>query len=389
MKAPKIKIVKEKPYKIPLFFPYISEKAISEVVKVLHSKFVGQGPLIPVFEQKFAERFKAKYAVATSSCTAALHLAYILAGIQGGDEVLVPLFTCSATVHPVLYQKAIPVFVDIKDDFTLDPADLEKKITKKTKAIVVVHYGGCMCDMDRIMSIARKYKLPVIEDAAQAVGAYYFGQKVKGYAGTIGDYGCFSFQAIKYLTTIDGGMVTMKKEDDFKKCKRIRWFGVDRDLKIRKGWQQFKDWERREMTYDVWEVGYKYHTNNFNAAIGLQHLKEFNEILAHYKGLSNLYRKLLKNVDSIEFLPAKKGDTVWLMTILAKDRDNLADKLKKRGIETNLVHIRSDVYTLFKPYAKGKFPKMDALEGKYLCIPLHRKMRVKDIRFICDVIKKP
>jgi len=221
------------------------------------------------------------------------------------------------------------------------------------------------------------------------VGAYYFGQKVKGYAGTIGDYGCFSFQAIKYLTTIDGGMVTMKKEDDFKKCKRIRWFGVDRDLKIRKGWQQFKDWERREMTYDVWEVGYKYHTNNFNAAIGLQHLKEFNEILAHYKGLSNLYRKLLKNVDSIEFLPAKKGDTVWLMTILAKDRDNLADKLKKRGIETNLVHIRSDVYTLFKPYAKGKFPKMDALEGKYLCIPLHRKMRVKDIRFICDVIKKP
>lgn len=388
MKAPKIKIVKEKPYKIPLFHPYISEKAIPEVAKVLRSKFIGQGPLIPVFEQKFAEKFKTKYAVATSSGTASLHLAYILAGVKRGDEVVGPLFTCSATWHPVLQLGAKPVFCDIKDDFTIDPDDLERKITRKTKAIVVMHYGGCMCDMDRVMAIAKKHRLPVIEDAAQALGAFYYGKKVRGYAGTIGDFGCFSFQAIKYLTTIDGGMITMKKEDDFEKCKRIRWFGIDRDLKIKKGWQQFKNWERREVIYDVWEVGYKYHMNNFNAAIGLQHLKEWNEIHSHYQRLSHLYRQLLKNVKGIEFLPAKKGDTAWLMTILAKDRDKLASKLKKHGVETNLAHIRSDVYTIFKPYAKGKFPKMDELESKYLCLPLHKKLQEKDIRFICNAIKR-
>jgi len=383
----KTKVVKEKHYKIPLFHPYISEKAISEVVKVLRSKFVGQGPLIPVFEQKFTEKFKAKYAVATNSCTAALHLAYILAGVQRGDEVVGPLFTCSATWHPVLQMGAKPVFVDIKDDFTLDPDDLERKITKKTKAIVAMHYGGCMCDMDRIMAIARKYKLPVIEDAAQALGAFYYGKKIKGYAGTIGDFGCFSFQAIKYLTTIDGGMVTMKKEADFEKAKRIRWFGIDRDLKIKKGWQAFKDWERREVTYDVWEIGYKYHMNNFNAAIGLQHLREWNKIHTHYQKLSRLYRQLLKNVADIKFPPTKRGDTNWLMTILAEDRDRLAEKLKEKGVETNTVHIRSDVYKVFNPYVKGQYPNMDKVELKYLCLPLHRKTKEKDIRYICNVIK--
>lgn len=387
MKEPKIKIVKEEPYKIPLFFPYISEKAIPEAVKVLRSKFIGQGPLIPEFEIAFARKFKTKYAVATSSGTASLHLAYILAGVQRGDEVVGPLFTCSATWHPVLQLGAKPVFCDIKDDFTIDPDDLERKITKKTKAIVVMHYGGCMCDMDRIMEIAKKHRLPVIEDTAQALGAYYYGRKTRGYAGTIGDYGCFSFQAIKYLSTIDGGMVTMKRKDDFEKCKRIRWFGIDRDLKIKKGWQQFKDWERRKMTYDVWEVGYKYHMNNFSAAIGLVHLKELNKIHAHYEGLSKLYRQRLKNIKGIGFLPTKKGDTNWLMTVLVADRDGLAEKLKEQGVETNMVHVRNDIYTLFKPYAKGKFPDMDRLESKYLCLPLHMKIREKDVRFICDIIR--
>jgi perosamine synthetase len=383
----KIEIVKEKEHKIPLFYPYISPKAIPEVVKVLKSKFIGQGPLIPEFERAVARLFRMEYAVAVSSCTASLHLAYILAGVKRGDDVVGPLMTCSATWHPVLQLGARPVFCDIKDDFTVDPKDIERKISKKTKAIVVMHYGGCLCDMDSIMAIAKKHRLPVIEDTAQALGAYYYGKKVRGYAGTLGDYGCFSFQAIKYLTTIDGGLLAVKNEEDFEKAKRIRWFGIDRDLKIKKGWQQFKDWERREMTYDVWEVGYKYHMNNLNAAIGLQHLKEWNKINAHYRKISSLYRQLLRNVDGIEFLPQKRGDTAWLMTILVKDRDGLAKKLKERGVETNVVHIRSDVYTIFKPFAKEKFPKMDSLELKYLCLPLHMKVQTKDVRFICDIIR--
>ena len=377
-----MQIVKEKPYRLPLFHPYVSKKAIPEVVKVLCSKFIGQGPLIPEFEIAFAKKFKTKYAVATNSGTSALHLAYILAGVGPGDEVIAPILTCSATYLPILYLGASPVFCDIKGDLTIDPLDLEKKITKKTKAISVVHYGGCVCDMAKITAIAKKHRLNVIEDAAQAVGAKYQGK----YTGTLGDFGCFSFQAIKHLTTVDGGMLTMKNKDDYEKAKRIRWFGIDRDLKIKKGWQQFKDWERREMTYNVWEVGYKYHMNSFNAALGLVHLKELDRILSYHKKLNNLYRKLLAKVKGVEFLPQKKGDTHWLMNVLVDGRDNFAETLKNAGIETNMVHIRADVYTLFKPYAKGKFPNMDKLERKYLCLPLHMKIREKDVRFICNVI---
>ena len=379
-----MKIIKEKPYKIPLFHPYVSEKAIKEVAKVLRTKFIGQGPRIPEFEQKFAKKFKMKYAVAVNSCTAALHLAYILAGVKRGDEVVGPLFTCSATWHPVLQLGAKPVFVDIKDDFTIDPKDLERKITKRTKAIVVIHYGGCMCDMEKIMKIAKKYKLPVIEDAAQSLGAKYKGK----YAGTIGDYGCFSFQAIKYMTTIDGGMLVMKDKKDYEKAKRIRWFGIDRDLKIKKGWQQFKDWERREMTFDVWEIGYKYHMNNFNAVMGMVHMQELDKILAYQKKLNNLYRTLLKNIKGIEFLPQKPDDTHWLMTILFDRRDDFAKRLKNAGIETNTVHIRNDVYKVFKSYANGSFPNMDKVELKYLCLPMHFKITPSNVKEICNIVKK-
>ncbi|MBU3934967.1 DegT/DnrJ/EryC1/StrS family aminotransferase [Patescibacteria group bacterium] len=379
-----MKIIKEKPYKIPLFHPYVSEKAIKEVAKVLRTKFIGQGPRIPEFEQKFAKKFKMKYAVAVNSCTAALHLAYILAGVKRGDEVVGPLFTCSATWHPVLQLGAKPVFVDIKDDFTIDPKDLERKITKRTKAIVVIHYGGCMCDMEKIMKIAKKYKLLVIEDAAQSLGAKYKGK----YAGTIGDYGCFSFQAIKYMTTIDGGMLVMKDKKDYEKAKRIRWFGIDRDLKIKKGWQQFKDWERREMTFDVWEIGYKYHMNNFNAVMGMVHMQELDKILAYQKKLNNLYRTLLKNIKGIEFLPQKPDDTHWLMTILVDRRDDFAKKLKNAGIETNTVHIRNDVYKVFKSYANGSFPNMDKVELKYLCLPMHFKITPSNVKEICNIVKK-
>jgi len=379
-----MKIVKEKPYKIPIFFPYVSEKAISSVIKVLHSKFIGQGPKIQEFEQEFADKFKTKYAVALNSCTAALHLAYILAGVKKGDEVAGPLHTSTATWHPVLQLGAKPVFCDIKDDFTIDPKDLEKKITKKTKAIVTMHYGGCMCDMDKIMKIAKKHRLPVIEDAAQSLGAKYKGK----YAGTIGDYGCFSFQAIKYMTTVDGGMLTMKKKEDYQKAKRMRWFGIDRDLKIKKGWQRFKGWERREMTYDIREVGYKYHMNSFNAAMGLVHMRELGRILAHQKNLNNLYRRQLKDVKGVEFLPEKKGDTNWLMTLLVKRKNDFARKLGEAGIETNTVHIRCDAFTLFKPYVKGRFPNMDKVEFRYLCLPIHLKIARSDVKKICNIIKK-
>lgn len=383
-----MKVIKETTKKIPLFHPYISKKAAKAAYKTLQTKFIGQGPKLQEFEIAFGKKFKTKYAVSTNSCTSALHMAYVLAGVKQGDEVIGPLLTCSATWHPVLQLGAKPVFVDI-DPYTLnvDAYDIEHRITKKTKAIVVMHYGGTVCDMDAIMRIARKHKLKVIEDCAQSVGATYKGKPV----GTIGDYGCFSFQAIKQMTTIDGGMLTVKNKADYEKAKRIRWFGIDRDLKIEKGWRQFKNWERREITYDVWEVGYKYHTTDVNAAIGLEHLKELPGILKRYKALYKAYSVGLRGVQGIYLMGKVPGDVQWLATVMIDEgeRDNVAKALEKEGVETNLVHIRSDVYTVFKPYTKkGSYPMMDMVEGDYLCLPLHLKLTEKDIKKICHIVSK-
>lgn len=366
-----------------MFYPYVSERAIGKVVDVLNSKYIGQGPLIPKFEGQFKNKYGAKYAVAVNSCTSAIHLCYILAGVEEGDEVVGPLLTCPAAWHPLLWLKAKPVFCDIQDDFTIDPDDIERKITPKTKAIMVMHYGGAVCDMDRIMEIARKHKLPVIEDVAQAIGAKYKGK----YAGTIGDYGCFSFQAIKHVTSVDGGMITCKKKKDYEKAKRIRWFGIDRDLKIKRNWRQYENWERREMTYDISEVGYKCHTNNLNVAIGIENLKDSDDVLAYYEKIDNAYREHLKNIEGLELIPKKKGDVSWMFTVLVDNKDRFAKKLEEAGVETNSVHVRHDLYTIFKPYVKGKFPTMDKMEPKYLCLPIHTKMTEEDVEYISSMIK--
>jgi len=389
MNKPKMEVVKETPMRIPLFHPYLSPAAKKAATDVLDTKFIGQGAKIQEFEIEFGKKFRADYAISTNSCTSALQLAYRLAEFKKGDKVLVPLMTCSATIHPLLIQGATPVFVDIKEDFTVDPEDIRRKMDKDVKGIVVMHYGGTMCDMDSIMDIAKEYNVPVIEDTAQAVGAYYNGEKVQGYAGTIGDFGCFSFQAIKYMTTIDGGMLTVKDPDLYEKGKRIRWFGIDRDLKIKKGWEQFQDWKTRKMTYDVTEIGYKFHMNDFNAAMGMVGLRELDEVLEHYQRLFFTYKDCLKDVDGVKFLPTKRGDTHWLMTVLLDDRDGIAKKLRDKGVETNVVHIRSDVYSLFKPFVNGDtYPNTDAIELKYLCLPIHMHITEDQVKEICNIIKK-
>jgi len=377
---------------IPLFYPSLNkEKILENLNKTLEDKIIGEGEKVVEFENKVGEFLgnnysgNSYYTVAVHSCTAALHLAYILAGIKKDDEVIVPVLTCTATTHPILWLGAKPVFADIQPDtLNIDPNDIKKKITKRTKAIVVMHNGGLPCDMDEIKKIAGK--IPIIEDAAQAFGGEYKGKKL----GTIGKYGCFSFQAIKALTTGDGGMLVCQNERDYKRAKRLRWYSIDREAQKARGSlvpSKFSElFEQRAMTFDIEETGYKYNMNNITASIGLANLEKIYEWLKYRKELADLYRQELKDVPGITLLRDNKGSSNWLFQILVKNRKDIQEKLGRVGIETNMVQVRNDIYTIFGG-KREELPNMNQLEFSYISLPINNKVTKEDVLKICQIIK--
>lgn len=368
---------------ISLFYPYVSKRAIKEVKRTLKTRWIGQAHKVDQFEKEFSIYCQGiNSGVAVNSGTSALHLAYILAGIQEGDEVVTPVLTCTATNIPLLYLKAKPVFVDInKSDLNINIEDLKRKITNKTKAIIVVHFGGIPVDLKEIREIAKLCNLPIIEDAAQAIGAEYWGHKI----GAEGDFVAFSFQAIKALTTGDGGMLMIHNYNLIQKAKRLRWFGIDRELRIKKDWQPV--WGR-EMTYDVSEIGYKYQMTDISASLGLANLIDLDKLLKIRREIVQYYREKLENVPGLTLLKEDdyKESSNWLFQVLVENRDDFQKKLKEQGIETNVSHIRNDIYTIFG----GKrldLPNMDQVESQYICLPLHHRLNKKDLKHIIKTIK--
>lgn len=361
---------------IVLFHPHISERARRMVYAQLGTRWIGQGPSVEVFESEFSKMFCDGLATAAvGSGTDALHLAYLLAGIRAGDEVIAPLFTCTATNIPLLYIGAKPVFADVQHhSLNLDPDHVRRLVTDKTKAIVCVHYGGLPCDMDELRHIADDAGVPIIEDAAHALGASYRGRSI----GSISEFTMFSFQAIKHITTGDGGMLAIKDAHLVPKAKRIRWFGIDREGKQNATWDN-----------DIWEVGFKYQMTDISAALGLAALEEWGEVCAHRRKLFAIYEMGLSNVTGIEFVGGGLTDRVhaaWLCTVLAKDRVQLQRKLRENRIESNQVHYRNDRYTLFRE-SRGSFPSMDAIEDEYLVLPVHTRMTAADAERVVNVIQ--
>lgn len=361
---------------IVLFYPHVPEKAIAEVSKVLHSRWIGQGPRVAEFERQFAEKFGGQgRALATGSGTDALHLSYILAGLQPGDEVIAPVFTCTATNIPLLYMGATIRFADIDPNtMNMSISHVRSLMNEKTKAIVCVHYGGLPCDMDELLAIANEYGIPVIEDAAHALGAEYKGKKI----GEISPFTMFSFQAIKHLTTGDGGMIVVQDHSLAAKAERIRWFGIDRTNK------QMGTWEN-----DIWEVGYKYQMNDIAAAMGLAALEEFDETLAHRKRLMKKYTELLGGVAGVKVIGKDLTDrshAAWLYTIVVDRRIDFVKKLREKGIESGQVHYRNDRYSILGG-RRDDLPVMDSLEDKYTVLPLHQHVSGENVEYICDVIK--
>ena len=362
-----------------LFHPYVSKNSFKNVKKVLSGRWIGQGPLVDKFELKFKSMFaKKNLCLATGSGTDALHLSYILSGLKKGDEVIAPLFTCTATNIPFLYMGVKIKFADIDPQtMNISVESVKKLITKKTKAVICMHYGGLPCDLDELSRLTKKYKIPLIEDAAHALGATYKGKPI----GSISDFTMFSFQAIKHITTADGGMLCIKNKKIIKKAKRIRWFGIDREKKQKATWEN-----------DIFEIGYKYQMTDLGASVGLEGLKDFKKILNHRKNIFNIYLEKLsnnKNIICVNKDDGKRTHAAWLFTIISKKKDFIQKKLREKRIETNQVHFRNDKYSIFKKFVKGKkYPNMDYVENKYLAIPVHHKVSFNKAKYIADLINK-
>jgi dTDP-4-amino-4,6-dideoxygalactose transaminase len=350
---------------INLFEPYVPKEVISGIGEVLYSRWIGQGPKVELFEKEFEKFFNVQYAVSMNSGTSALETAYDLVGISKDDEVITTPLTCTATNIPLLHRKAKIIWADINPKtLCIEPSDVEKKITSKTKAIIQVHLGGIAANITNS-------SFPIISDACQALGVFR------------GDYTCNSFQAIKQITTGDGGMLTVLNEKDYKKAKLLRWFGIDREKKIKNNWQCYKD---RKMTFDIEVLGYKRQMTDLAAFMGLVGLKYYDEVIAYRKKLFDMYREAFKNLDGITLVDGEHN-TYWLCTVLVQDRDNFARMLFENDIDSNLVQVRNDIYKIFGG-ERTNLPIMNEIENKYISIPLGMHVSEEEVQFICDVIRR-
>jgi dTDP-4-amino-4,6-dideoxygalactose transaminase len=358
-----------------LFHPHVPDRAVEYVTAVLGTRWIGQGPKVDEFERQFASLVGGGHSIAVGAGTDALHLAYLLAGIEKDDEVVCPLFTCTATNIPLLYIGAKAVFADIQSSsMNVDPEDVRRRITGRTKAIVCVHHGGLPCDMDEIHHMASEHGLVVIEDAAHALGAAYRGRPV----GQLSPFTMFSFQAVKHITTGDGGMLMVQDKQLADKARRLRWFGIDRKAKLLGSWE-----------HDITEVGFKYQMTDIAAALGLAGLEDFDRTLEHRQGLWREYQNGLAGVDGITLVGAGYNDrshAAWMCTILVERLTALREKLTSNGIESAQVHYRNDRYSIFGG-RRADYPSMDHVESRYAMLPLHTRMDVADVERVCAVIR--
>lgn len=356
---------------IPLFYPYIpKEKILKELSDTLSGRWIGQGPKVDLFEKKFGEKMNYKYPLMVNSGTSALELAYHLLGLNNGDMVVIPILDAFAGQVGLLRRKCKILFCDIeRGSLNIDPDFLEKLLkANKVRAVVGVHLGGIHFNQ-KIYSICKKYKVPLIVDSAQHL------------APTYGDYICYSFQAIKHITTADGGMLVLKNKDEYDRAKKLRWFGISRVLKK----HDPKEWKRRAMTSEAEEAGYKFQPTDIDACFALAALPDLDKIIEYRKELVIEYRKGLASVEEVVQVVA--NDTYWLLTILTKRRDELADYLIEKGIENNLVHIRNDIFKILGG-KRQNLPNMNWVEPRYLCLPLNTKVNKSDVKFICKTIRK-
>lgn len=370
-------------YTIPLFDVNFDENEALAAYNTVKSGWVSAGMKCEELENLFKEQWNVKHALAVANCTVALHMACILAGFKPGDEVLCPSLTFAATANCIRYVGAKPVFCDLVglNDMTISPAEIESKITKATKGIIVVHFAGFSCDMDSIMDIAKKYNLKVIEDACHGPLSEYKGRKL----GTIGDFGCFSFFSNKNISTGEGGMLITNNDEYAERAKLIRSHGMTT--------MSFQRAKGHATSYDIVDLGYNYRFDDIRASIAIEQLKK---LPADYERRAWVRKRYLDNLSDcqkieVPFKNKKEYCSNYILPIILKDstkdnRDLVRSKLAEDGIQTSVHYPAIHKFSVFKE-TEATLPITEYISDNEITLPMYAKLTDKQIDFICEKLK--
>jgi len=374
---------------IPFARPWIDDAEIGAVSEVLASKWISTGPKTAEFERHFAEYIGVKHALAVSSCTAALHLSLVAAGIGEGDEVITTPYTFTATSEAIGYTGAKPIFVDI-DPVTLniDVNRITEKITTRTKAILPVHIAGLPCNMDVLLEIGKQRNLVVIDDAAHAIPTDYKGHRI----GSIGDLSAFSFYANKNLATGEGGMITTNNDDFAEMIKPMRLHGLSKDA-----WDRQSN--RSAWYYQVNSQGYKYNMTDIQAAMGLCQLVKLDKQTDIRRKYVQIYQERLGTISEIVTPPEETLNCrschlyiIQLRTELSKiSREGFIEAMRQAHIECSVHYIPLHCFPFYQKlygYREGDFPCAEAVSERVVSLPLHPDLTIEDIHIIVDAISK-
>lgn len=361
---------------IPIAKPYIDQKDKQAVMKVLESGYLSLGPQYEKFEQKFADFIGAKYATSVVNGTCGLHLAVKVSGLNKGDEVITTPFSFVASSNCLLYEDVKPVFVDIEDQtYHMDPRQIESKITKRTKAILVVHIFGQTADMEPILKLARKYNLKIIEDACEGLGATYKSK----YAGTFGNIGVYAFYPNKQMTTGEGGMIVSRNKSYTELCKSLRNQGRTDD----------GQWMKHEY------LGYNYRLSEISAALGIQQLVKVPWFIKKRQEIASWYEKYLGGVKDVVTPKVGSNRThtwfVYVIRIKNGKRDFLMQRLNQSGIQTRpyfpVIHLQPLYMQLFnlKP---NDYPVAENVASETLALPIFVGLKKEQVKFITSKLTR-
>lgn len=375
---------------LPYGHQWIDEEDIKAVIEVLRSDWITQGPKVAEFEEEFANYVGSKYAVAVNSGTAALHAACFAAQIEKGNEAITTPITFAASANCVLYQGGTPVFADIDaDTLNINPEEIKKKITKKTKALIPVDFTGRPVDLEKILQIARKNNLIVIEDASHALGATYKGRKI----GSISDMTIFSFHPVKHITTGEGGMVTTNNKEYYERLKLFRTHGITKDkdklLNYDGPWY-----------YEMQELGYNYRLTDFQCTLGLSQLKKIDRIIQRRREIVQKYNYEFKDMPEIKIPENNPFDSnpAWHIYMIQLNLERIKvgrretfEALREENIGVNVHYIPVHFQPYYQKrfgYHKGDFPKAENYYSRAITLPIFPKMTEKDINDVVKAVKK-
>jgi|TARA_B100001964_G_C14192322_1_gene581675 dTDP-4-amino-4,6-dideoxygalactose transaminase len=367
--------------------PSLDENDFQAVMESIQSGWLTTGPNTQAFEEDFRKYIGVRNAIALNSCTAGIHCALLALGIGQGDEVITTTYTFVATAQAITWVGAKPVLIDIDlETLNILPDEIEKAITPNTKAIMPVHFAGLSCEMDRIQQIADKHNLPVIEDAAQAIGSKYKGKKI----GTLSDISVFSFYATKNMTTGEGGMVTTNNDELAEKIRRFGFFGISKEI-----WQRYD--QQKAWKYDILSQGYKYNISDILSALGLEQLKKIDQFNKVRKGYAHELIEGLKDIEEIR-LPIEQNNIEgnWhLFPVLINDstktRDDLMGFLRNNNVGTGVHYIPIHLFSFYQKkygYKPGDFPNAEKVFNSEVTLPLYPSLNSEQIKkIICSVRK--